>query len=233
VRMGAKREMNRWLVASLCVGILAVSGCLCALLLTVRATVAAIPAQIDATRASILAEVDSQASAVQKNALSAISGLTGIVDKRTAEVVEKLDSRAGDALARVAALTADADKQLTQANATLSEVGTHLSDTLAGEREDVKPLLAESQKSIAEIHALVDDNYDDLSATIANATVATAGVGRAMDEVAKAAPKMVDNSSAMVADFRRTVDDATKPKKAWQKAIGPIYTLAILLSHFL
>ena len=86
----------------------------------------------------------------------------------------------------------------------------------------------------------LDDLYPDIKGTVASATVAVTSAAYASEAVRDAAPKVaksvVDISGSLdgvAADVRREADEITKPKRWYQKILGPVYTAARLVAMFM
>ncbi len=180
--------------ATVVICLLAVAACLCAVLLAVRAAVVAMPAVADAaiaregrlTRDLVDIRTGEALAIVRDTALRANVLLTATerdTDRTIRELRTVADRRTSDAIA----IVKDA------AALTVTEV--------QGLRADLKPALDSIAPAVGSAKALVEDakdswdaNYYDVQAIIGSAAVATAGVGRAADAVAKAAPKLTDSA---------------------------------------
>lgn len=194
-----------------------------------EATRALLDRQANATRTALLAEVARQGDAIRTQALAEVRhGVNAGLERVDAIAavaragVERADFRLGQTLAVV-------DRHAEVAEGAVVKA----SETLAGVRADLQPVLQASAGAVKDAQDSWDDLYPDVKASVASGTVAIAGIGRAADEVARAAPVMRENSTAIMQDFRRTVDDATKPKKPWEKALGPVYVIMRIVAAFL
>jgi hypothetical protein len=166
-----------------------------------------ITAQIEGARTDALTRTERQVAALQSGVLQEV----GLI-RQTA------DRRLGDTLAR-------ADTALAQ---------------VAGLRSDLKPAIDGAVALETDAKDSWDDMYWDVKALVGSATVAARGVAETSDAVGQAAPKLTiaaasigASASGIAADVKREVDEATKPKKWWQKVLGPFYTAVRLVGVFL
>lgn len=195
-----------------------------------------------AYRASLAADAVTRAAVEAPQAvLSVVTPALGIVDARTAYVADmlavnlaRLDQLANrterDATQAIAAITATADRRTGDALAIVKDAAALTITEVQGIRADLKPTIDSIAPAVASAKALTDEakaswdaNYFDIQATIANLTVATAGIGRASDEVAKAAPKLSESTVQMgqsaagiAADVHTATSDFVRPKTFWQ-----------------
>lgn len=191
--------------------------------------VAGIPAQIRDTRLMI----DARLASIQADTASVIRDQQDRIDRQVAAALAITDQRSGEAVALMRSVADDANRQLSQLNATANVQLSQANQTLAAAANQVTPLVTESRDTVADLHASFDANYDELHATVESATVAVAGAGRAMDEVAKSAPAVAGDFHRIADDAAREADSITKPQKWWQKILGPIYTIARLVGIFI
>jgi methyl-accepting chemotaxis protein len=191
--------------------------CACLLVRRATAVITALPAgvsaELQATRSDLVgqvkaarADLTSQVTAVRTEALSVVK-----------ESLTTADRRIGDSLGRV-------DRAIT---------------AVEGVRTDVQPVLAQATAILKDAQDTADDLYPDVRALVQSSDVAARSVAETMGTVEKAAPQVADSvvsisksADAIAADVRREVDEATRPKKWWQKALGPIYTAGRLTSIF-
>jgi uncharacterized protein YoxC len=161
-------------------------------------------------------------------------------DTRLKDATTRLDSRVGEALAEVKATREEA---LATVNATMRTLDARA----AAIQSDARPVLVNAAALTKDAQDSWDDLYPDMKATVESATVAVTSVAQASEEIRAAAPalaasavqvgKSAESTSASVAgvalDVKREVDEATRPKKWWQKALGPVYTIGRIAGAFL
>jgi hypothetical protein len=115
---------------------------------------------------------------------------------------------------------------------TLARVDTALG-TVDAARRDLKPAIDGAVALEADAKDSWDDVYWDVKAMVESATVAARGVAETSEAVGKAAPKLADSAVGIAADVRREADEITRPKRWWQKVLGPVYTAGRLVAAFL
>ena len=196
---------------------------------TTTATVAAIPGEIQATRTALVAEVDKQASGIRRDASGQVAALRTETLARMDTLSAMLDKRTGEALQI-------ADVRL-----------RGVQGTLDGMRGDLSPVLLNAATLEANYAALgkdardsLDDLYPDIKASTESATVAITSAAHASEAVRDAAPKVAasvvavgKSSVGIAADVKREADDITRPKRWYEKLIGPAYTIGRLVAAFL
>jgi hypothetical protein len=177
----------------------------------ITATRSALTAEIQATRHDLLATVNTQATAIRKTADSRLGSIQQMVDTRTAQALQVADSRLAGATDQIAAL-----------------------------RQDLHPLLANAAALTKDTQDSLDDLYPDVKASTESATVAITSAAHASEAIRDAAPKVVasvvaigKSSDGIAADVKREADAIVAPKKWWQKALGPVYTVARFVALFL
>jgi hypothetical protein len=209
----------------ICVLLSAVSALFIFLVVLVRdadKTVKAVPAEITATRSAVLAEIQStrrellatvntQATVIRKTADNRLASIQQMVDARTAQALQITDSRLADVTAQVAKVQAD-----------------------------LHPVLANAASLTKDTQNSLDDNYWDLKALVESATVATTQVAQTAESVRQTAPQVAasvadisKSADGVAADVKKEADALVAPKKWWQKALGPVYTVARLVALFL
>jgi methyl-accepting chemotaxis protein len=201
-------------------------GCVCALLAvliaagvygillirTVTAVVATVPAEIDGTRADLIREVRAtrvdltgQITALRRDAVGQVGALRSDVMARVDRIEVDANARVGDSLARVDTALAVADHRLGEVTA-----------TAAGLRADLKPTFDNSASLAKDLQDSLDDNYDDIKATINSSTVAVTGIARAAEAIGKAAPGITKSVDSVADSAAREADHLTKPQTFWQ-----------------
>jgi hypothetical protein len=154
----------------------------------VTTVVAAVPGEIQATRSALTQEVRDtrkdlmeqvsgvrkdavgQLTALQTNAGQQMTSLRSDVMVRLDKIESDTNTRVGDTLARVDAALAVADNRMGQ-----------IAGTAEGIRTDLKPAAVNSAALVQDLKDSLDDNYDDIKATIGSSTVAVTGIARAAE----------------------------------------------------
>jgi hypothetical protein len=206
----------------ICVLLSAVSALFIFLVVLVRdadKTVKAVPAEITATRSAVLAEVHSDIASTRRELLATVNTQATAI-QRTADH-------------RLASIQQMVDARTTQA---LQMADSHL----AGVQADLHPVLANAASLTKDTQNSLDDNYWDLKALVESATVATTQVAQTAESVRQTAPQVAasvadisKSADGVAADVKKEADALVAPKKWWQKALGPVYTVARLVALFL
>lgn len=165
-----------------------------ALLAEVTATRKDLTSQIEGARKDVLVRVDRQITAVQDNAMTAIREQGAQLNAQITTAVAIADRRMGDTLAR-------ADTALATVDAL---------------RKDAKPAFDNSAALVQDLKDSLDDNYDDIKATIGSSTVAVTGVARAAEAVGNAAPSITASVDSVAKSAAKEADQITKPQTFWQ-----------------
>jgi hypothetical protein len=189
-------------------------------------TVKAVPAEIAATRSALTAEITATRQELLETvrhdllvkADSRLASIERMVDARTQQALKLADFRLSGVVSTLGAIRADARPALVNAAA--------LTANAADLTKDAKDSL--------------DDSYWDLKATIESATVATTSIAQTSETVRNAAPQIAasvqgiaKSADGVAADVKREADSIVAPKKWWQKALGPAYTVARFVALFL
>ena len=201
------------------------------------AVVAAMPAEVDATRAAlvgevretravVLAEVDRQATGIRRDAVGQIAALR-------IDALARVDGVRSDLNAHVDWLGRMVDFHAGQAAWMLNGQLGRANDSVALVAKAVPPVLEQSKALVQKTQELIDDNYDELSATIQSADVAVTGAARAADEVANAAPAMSKSVTGIADDVHTLTHDFVKPQTAWQKIKSWLETAGKIGARFL
>ena len=184
-------------------------------------TVTAMPAQIAETRAALIGEVKATRMALVGDGSAtvplplAVQALQ-LIDARAADISDRTDQQVtalrSDVMAEVREIHKDSNQRLGD---TLARVDAALK-TVDGMRADLKPMLNNSAALAADLKDSLDDNYDDIKATIGSSTVAVTGMARAAEAVGKAAPSITQSVDSVAKSTAREADELTKPKTFWQ-----------------
>jgi len=173
----------------------------------IAATRLDLTAQVEAERQDILARADGQATVLQTSAMRQIGDIRDMVDRRLGDTLNRMDVALGTAEAL---------------------------------RQDVAPAIAGAVSLESDARDSWDDVYWDVKASVESVTVAARGVAETSEAVSKAAPALAQSAErigasadGIAADVRREADEMVKPKKWWQKALGPVYTVGRLVAAFL
>ena len=225
--------MQRLKMVCLCalLASLAFATCEAALLLrSARRATDAMPSAVSGQIDSIELALAGQLTAIRADTIA-------LIDKRTGQALSIVDRRAGDTLARLDTLSMRADAQLTTINAVARDLSVQTAATLAGVRSDLQPTFTEAQTLLATSNRTVADLHPQLLGLVAASKVTAGETAQTMREVKNAAPKMVDSvehiaasADGIAADAKLEADEVTKPKKWWQKILGPLYTVARLIA---
>jgi hypothetical protein len=93
---------------------------------------------------------------------------------------------------------------------------------------------------VADADSTVRDLHPQMLGLVAASKVTAGETAQTMRTVRDAAPKIVasvadvgNSADGIAADVQREADEATKPKRWWQKILGPIYTVGRLVAAFL
>jgi hypothetical protein len=106
-------------------------------------------------------------------------------------------------------------------------------------REEVRPLVADADQTLLAAHASIVQIRPEALGLVAAAKVTAGETAQTMRTVRDAAPSLaqsvesVSTSAAGIAgDVKRAADAATRPKRWWEKVLGPVYTAAKLITLF-
>lgn len=197
---------------------------------TARALPLAVSAEVRTTRAALVGQI----AATRQELLAAVRSQAGDAQAKVDRALTILDRRTGDVLARVDTLLASTGTAVAEANAQFSTAN----GTLAGVREDLKPALQETQRTVKDLRDSWDDLYWDVKASIESATVAARGVAEASEAAGKAAPKVADavvrngdNIAGITADVHTATSAFVKPKTTWQKIKSALWLVAYGAAH--
>ena len=225
---------------AIAISAVAVACPLCLLILSVKHTVDRLPQQIDWNVAQVLQEVHgihtdviTQVSAGRTDITRIVSAQAEAAQAKVDRAISIVDDRSKAAIETVNATVISANMQVGGFQQTAKVELDEANRTLARFADQTQPLLSESTATVKDLHDSWDDNYYDLKAITSSATVAVAGVGRSADEVAKAMPVISRSSASIANNVAREVDEATRPKRWWQKILGPVYTVGRLVAAFL
>lgn len=193
---------------------------------TIDRVVSSVPAAIDTTRqelldqvadtrSQVLDEIDAQSALIRKDA-------TGELDAFRNNTVDLLNSRTNSLLA----ILNIRSKELTDSVAALQGSVANTLTGIDGVAKDAKDSW--------------DDLYYDVKASTESATVTLTSAAQASEAIRDATPSIVrsvDTVSASAAaisqDVKREADELTKPKKWYQKILGPVYTVGRIAAAFL
>ena len=190
------------------------------------------------------ADVAARASAAELNRrIEQISRQVFQSSAILSEVAQQIGNTSRD-MVKVASSAVDrADAQLSTTNATLAATAQHVGELAETTRETVaavKPAVEGVTSLAKDAQNSFDDVYPDVKASVESATVAITSTAQASEAIRDAAPTLVQSGvkieqhvEAVAADFHREVDEVTKPKKWWQKAFGPLYSVGRLVAAFL
>ena len=190
------------------------------------AVIGALPAEMDATRAAVMGEV----IALHRDTMALVNAqATGT----RADLNAQLTGLRTDAMARVDVLGKQADTRLGEA---LQKADTRLGEAtgaIVGLRKDLQPTLAASADLETDAKDSWDDLYWDIKASVESGTVTMHSMALASEEVARAAPTMSQSAADVAVDVKREADEITKPKRWYEKILGPVYTVGRLVAAFL
>lgn len=189
----------------------------------IGATRLAMLAELRSTRVALVGDASADCARAQCSTppLPLASQVLQLADAQLTQAREMADRRAGDALGKLDGIADKAEAQLAALNATARDLATQADATLVGlgqAEAAASQLLATGTGTVQDVKDSLDDLYPDIKATVESATVAAAGAGRAMDEVAKAAPAIVADGHRVADDVTREADALTKPKTKLQQA---------------
>ena len=192
----------------------------------------ALPAQLGRevaeTRGELLAEVDRQATGIRGDAATQLNALRAQTLARVDAMQALLNKRSGEALVMADARLSGAQESL---DGVLNGVPTVLANAATLEA-NYGALAKDAQDGL-------DDSYWDLKATIESANVAATSVAQTAETVRTAAPQIAasvegigKSADAIAGDVRREADDVTKPKRWWEKILGPVYAVVRIAAAF-
>jgi hypothetical protein len=156
-------------------------------------------------RELVLSQIDDQLTALQANAGKQVTALRTDVMTRLDKIEGDANARVGDSLARVDTALGVADKRLGD-----------IAGTAEALRQDAKPAMVNSAALVQDLKDSLDDNYDDIKATIGSSTVAVTGVARAAEAVGNAAPSITASVDSVAKSAAKEADQITKPQSFWQ-----------------
>jgi hypothetical protein len=171
--------------------------------------------QLADTRSQVLLEIDKQSALIRGDAKTELEGIRQ-------DTMDLLNSRTDSLLA----ILNIRSKELTDS---VSALQGNVAGTLTG----VNALTKDAQDSW-------DDLYYDVKASTESATVTLTSAAQASEAIRDAAPSIVKSvntvsasAAAVSQDVKREADELTKPKKWYEKILGPVYTVARIAAAFL
>jgi hypothetical protein len=184
-----------WLMAILALCVLALTIYLCALIAAARHTVEILPDEL-------LATINSQATAARLDTLALIDRQASGIRR---ESTVQLNALRTQSLARIDALAATADRQITSTRADLEVTILRSLNTLVapinGIRTDLQPVLQNAAALTKDAQDSWDDSYDDVRGLLESSTVAATQVAQTAETVRAAAPQLATDVTGIASDF--------------------------------
>ena len=203
------------------------------LIRSARRTVEAVPAAVSGELLETRKLLACQLTALRAQTLARVDRLT---DKADAQ----LTALRTDALVRVDQLTGRADAQLSTLNATATALQQQTTATIGAVQLDLGSFEDAATAVLVTTNKTVSDLHPQLLGLVAAAKVTAGETAQTMREVKTAAPEMVKSvqgiaasADGIAADAKLEADEITRPKRWWQKILGPVYTVIRCISLFL
>lgn len=227
--------MRKLVAIVIALSVLAVAGSLVVVILPLRPRIVAVkPVEIAQIQAN-LAQITANSAQISEN-LTKMTGNLADASLTIKSLAAKVSHSSDGLLAHADKTLGKLDDTADILNTQLEKVGTDTDKAVSAIQDT-----SVSIKSVAnDAHGLIDDNYYELSAAIQSFDVGMTSVARMSDNWAQAMPQLTEATKQIAKGVGKAgdalgieADAITKPKRWYQKAWGPIYTIGRLLAAFL